>query len=92
MYQELQTTLAVEGMTCGSCIRHINKALGELDGVRIVDVKLREGKVVVHHDATSAPVSTLTSTATSESRRWCVLQHDRLRRGRRSGGRRPAPG
>jgi copper chaperone len=59
MSQELQTTLEVEGMTCGSCVRHINKALGELAGVRTVDVKLREGKVVVRHDAGSAPVSLL---------------------------------
>lgn len=59
MSQEIQTILAVEGMSCGSCARHINEALGELEGVQGVDVKLSEGKVVVRHDAAVAPVSLL---------------------------------
>lgn len=48
-----ETTFDVEGMTCGSCVRHINEALRELDEVRDVDVRLREGKVVVTHENAS---------------------------------------
>lgn len=53
------TVLEVQGMTCSSCIRHINQALAELDGVGAIDVKLRDGVVVVQHDAAQAPVDRL---------------------------------
>lgn len=45
-----KTTLDVEGMTCHSCVRHVQGALRELDGVRSVEVQLREGKVLVEHE------------------------------------------
>ena len=53
------TNLDVQGMTCGSCVRHVNHALRDLDGVADVDVKLREGIVTVRHDAGQAPVTSL---------------------------------
>lgn len=53
------TILDVQGMTCMSCIRHVNNALRELDGVDHVDVKLRDGTVIVRHDAAQAPISSL---------------------------------
>lgn len=43
------TTLEVEGMSCASCIRHVNAALTALEGVDTVEVKLREGRVLVVH-------------------------------------------
>ncbi|WP_437621934.1 heavy-metal-associated domain-containing protein [Sorangium sp. So ce1151] len=54
-----ETILHVDGMSCPSCIRHIDSALRELDGVEKVDVRLREGTVVVRHDPASAPVDAL---------------------------------
>lgn len=45
------STLTVEGMTCPSCVAHVNRALRDLDGVEAVEVRLREGTVVVRHDA-----------------------------------------
>ncbi|MRG90976.1 heavy-metal-associated domain-containing protein [Polyangium spumosum] len=54
-----ETLLQVDGMSCPSCIRHINDALRGIDGVEEVDVKLGEGTVVVKHDPSSAPMSAL---------------------------------
>lgn len=54
-----ETILAVKGMSCPSCIRHIDEALKEVDGVSSVEVKLREGKVLVHHDADTGIASAL---------------------------------
>ncbi len=59
MSNERDTILEVQGMTCPSCIRHVSSALTELEGVGAVDVKLRDGLVVVKHDATEAPVEQL---------------------------------
>jgi copper ion binding protein len=51
--------LSVSGMTCASCVRHVDRALRDLAGVSAVTVRLREGKVAVRHDPTEAPVETL---------------------------------
>jgi copper chaperone len=59
MSNEQDTILEVQGMSCPSCIRHINSALQEIEGVGRVDVVLRDGIVVVKHDATQAPVTQL---------------------------------
>ena len=54
MDDQRSTSFEVQGMSCGSCVRHVSAALKELDGVSQVEVKLREGRVVVWHDATRA--------------------------------------
>ena len=46
---ETETTLDVEGMTCGSCVRHVEGALCTLEGVERVQVRMGDGKVVVVH-------------------------------------------
>lgn len=56
-----RTQLNVRGMSCPSCIRHVDVALKELDGVTSVEVRLREGRVLVEHDPAAAPISALVS-------------------------------
>jgi len=51
-----ETILDVDGMTCGSCVRHVEGALRAVEGVFAVDVRLREHEVQVHHDPTTAPI------------------------------------
>ena len=51
--------LSVSGMTCASCVRHVDRALRDLEGVSAVTVRMREGKVAVSHDPSEAPVETL---------------------------------
>ncbi|MDO8713360.1 MAG: heavy-metal-associated domain-containing protein [Polynucleobacter sp.] len=46
-----QINLNVAGMTCGSCVKHVTKALESLDGVSNIHVDLQNGKV--HLDRTS---------------------------------------
>ena len=62
MSNEQDTILEVQGMTCPSCIRHVSSALTDLEGVGKVDVKFRDGIVVVKHDSTQAPVTQLIET------------------------------
>jgi len=51
-----ETILNVDGMSCQSCVRHVEGALRKLEGVAAVDVKLQDGKVRVEHDPAKAPV------------------------------------
>ena len=44
-----QTLLAVQGMSCPSCVRHIKEALRDVDGIDAVDVRLADGQVMVKH-------------------------------------------
>lgn len=59
MNKEQDTILEVEGMSCPSCISHVTSALKGVEGVGKVDVKLKEGLVIVHHDTTHAPIAQL---------------------------------
>jgi copper chaperone len=54
MSNKKETILAVDGMTCSSCIRHVTAALRELPGIAEIEVKLKDGKVRVAHDADDA--------------------------------------
>lgn len=45
------THLRVEGMTCASCVRHVNAALAPIAGVADVSVDLATGRVRVDGDA-----------------------------------------
>jgi copper ion binding protein len=54
-----ETTLDVTGMTCQSCVRHVDKALRKIDGVSEVEVHLEQGKVRVKHDPARATVPSM---------------------------------
>jgi copper chaperone len=45
-----KTILTVEGMSCPSCVEHVNEALA-MQGVANVAVLLDQGAVAVQHDA-----------------------------------------
>ena len=45
------TTYTVTGMTCEHCVRSVSEEIGELPGVRAVDVALGSGAVTVTSDA-----------------------------------------
>ncbi|MEY4579536.1 MAG: hypothetical protein RL701_4239 [Pseudomonadota bacterium] len=59
MKQQQETVLDVTGMTCASCVRHVDHALGQLEGVAGVNIDLSAGEVRVRHDAAMAPVGSL---------------------------------
>lgn len=42
--------LQVQGMSCGSCVKHVTKALRPLEGVSDVAVDLQAGRVKVSGD------------------------------------------
>ena len=44
-----ETVLRVDGMTCGNCVRHVDEALREIEGVEDVVVSLAEGRAQVKH-------------------------------------------
>lgn len=49
-----ETLLKVDGMSCPSCVHHVDVALKDVDGVSKVSVRLRQGEVLVQHDADTA--------------------------------------
>ena len=56
MTNKKETILSVEGMTCSSCIRHVESALRVLEGIENVEVKLKDGKVRVEHDPSRSTI------------------------------------
>jgi copper chaperone len=43
-----QTTIDIQGMSCGHCVAAVKGALGRLDGVQVRDVKI--GSATVAYD------------------------------------------
>jgi copper chaperone len=59
MTRDQHTILNVHGMSCGACVRHIDRALNQLQGVQHVEVRLSEGTARVQHDAEQVSVAKL---------------------------------
>ena len=45
-----QTQLAVSGMTCGHCVRHVTEAISKVAGVNSVKVSLADGIATIDSD------------------------------------------
>lgn len=43
-------TLDVKGMTCGGCVRSVERVLKAIPGVSVVAVSLADGKVRIDYD------------------------------------------
>ena len=56
--------LKVSGMTCGSCVSHVTKALSALDGVNDVTVSLDKGSAEVIYDAAKVKPAMLAQAVT----------------------------
>ena len=50
MTTDIVTTINVTGMTCGHCVASVSEELGELAGVRRVDVVFETGEVTITSD------------------------------------------
>lgn len=59
MSESRETLLSVKGMTCMSCVRRVDRALRDLEGVRAVEVRIREGKVRVEHDPDGTSIDSM---------------------------------
>src|SRR5512135_1111002 len=54
-------TLDIGGMTCASCVRHVEKALSRIDGVRTAEVNVATEVATVSFDPQVAGLSELTA-------------------------------
>ena len=50
----IQETIKVEGMSCGHCEMRVKKAVEAIEGVRKVEVNLRNKHVIVEYDERKA--------------------------------------
>lgn len=57
-----QTTLTVEGMSCGHCVKAVEESVGKLTGVESVSVNLDAGTVQVSHDAAAVDRKSIEDT------------------------------
>jgi copper chaperone len=59
-----QTTIAIEGMSCGHCVAAVKGALGQLDGVQVREVKV--GSATVAYDPQTVTVERITQAVEEE--------------------------
>ena len=51
MSDTVTTKFAVDGMTCGGCVRSVTRVVSELPGVKKIDVSLPDKAAHVEYDA-----------------------------------------
>ena len=78
------TTLAVAGMTCGMCERHVMRALEGMTGVMDVQVNLQDQQVRVDHLADWIEASGVTAALGDAGYLAKPIRHD-LYTGERAG-------
>ncbi len=61
------TELAVTGMSCNNCARHVTEALQSVPGVAAVDVRLEEGRATIRWQPDSHPTSDLLVEAVTKA-------------------------
>ncbi|MFS0863609.1 copper chaperone CopZ [Fredinandcohnia sp. 179-A 10B2 NHS] len=59
-------TLNVQGMSCGHCVKAVEGSVGELAGVKKVEVNLGEGKVNVEFDSAVVTLDKIKETIDEE--------------------------
>lgn len=47
----MRVELNVGGMRCGKCVDKIEKFVGEIEGISLVDVNLQDSKVIVEFES-----------------------------------------
>ena len=55
-------TLNVKGMSCGHCVKAVEGSVGELEGVKQVNVKLDEAMVDVTYNESQLSLDTIKET------------------------------
>ena len=55
----METTIKVNGMTCGHCKKAVESALNKLNGVSLVEVHLDKGEVKVEFDESKSTLNHL---------------------------------
>lgn len=57
-----QTTLNVQGMSCGHCVKAVEGSVGKLEGVGSVTVHLKDNKVEVLYDQSKVTIEQIKET------------------------------
>ena len=59
-----QTTIAIQGMSCGHCVAAVKGALGQLDGVQVEEVKV--GSATVAYDPAAVTPERIAQAVSAE--------------------------
>ncbi len=63
--EEAELDLAISGMTCASCVRRVERALGKVDGVSEAAVNLATERASVHYDPEQVSLDALLSAVSN---------------------------
>jgi Cu+-exporting ATPase len=68
-------TLAIDGMTCASCVRRVERALAAVPGVTTASVNLATAQALVQHDASGGDADALATAAAAAVDRAGYASH-----------------
>ncbi len=53
------TTVNIDGMTCGGCVKSISNALAQVAGVAKSDISLEQHHATIHYDDSQTTITAL---------------------------------
>ena len=59
-----QATIGIQGMSCGHCVASVKRALGQLEGVEVQEVKV--GSATVSYDPSAVTPERITQAIADE--------------------------
>ena len=59
-----QATIGIQGMSCGHCVASVKRAMGQLEGVEVQDVKV--GSATVSYDPSAVTPERITQAIEDE--------------------------
>ena len=59
-----RTTIGIQGMSCGHCVASVKRALGQLEGVEVLEVTV--GSATVSYDPTAVTPERITRAIEDE--------------------------
>ncbi len=80
----MKQQVAIKGMTCGGCVKTVEKALGQIEGVKTVSVSLAPPQAVIRAD--SAISTAQLQAVLSKAGNYAVAGTQEADRPKKSGG------
>lgn len=72
----MNTTLNIDGMTCGHCVASVTEELTAIEGVTTVDIDLNAGGISTARIESSGPISEATLSEAVAEAGYTVVAND----------------
>ena len=71
-----EVSIPIEGMTCASCVRAVEKSINKLDGIEEVSINITTNKAYIKYDSAKARVSNIKQSIIKAGYKPLIIEKD----------------